>query len=244
MRGIYCTLLGVACAVAMGQDRGAARVEAPKTPAGPDGKFYALLLATNQYTEWPALQNPLFDATEIERHLREDYGFETTLIRNPTKADFGRALGHLKEMSFNPNDELLVFVAGHGTYDEVENTGYLVASDSQRTDPLHTSYLSETQLLSIVSGISCRHVLVVIDACYSGAIAMRGGDLKNDLKYPERGKLQALLRKRDKRSLLFVTSGGKEYVPDGRPGSHSPFAFQFLRALEGGANDPEGIVTF
>ncbi len=227
-----------------GQDRGVRVKEAPIGPAGPDGKVYAVLFAGDQYAEWPALQNPIFDAGEVERMLREQYGFETTFIKNPAKADFASKLGALKEQAFGPNDELLVFVAGHGTYDDIENTGYLVARDSKRTDPLHDSYLSETQLLNVLSGIKCRHVLVVIDACFSGAIAMRGGDPKTDIKYPAGGKLDALLKKKDLRSLLFLTSGGKQYVPDGRPGYHSPFAFQFIRALKSGAGDPEGIVTF
>jgi hypothetical protein len=226
------------------QDRGVRKPETTVGRAGPDGKFYAVLFAGNEYAEWPALQNPIFDATAIEQTLRDDYGFETTFVRNPTKSDFGAKLGALKDQAFGPNDELLIFVAGHGTFDEVENTGFLVARDSRRVDPLHDSYLSETQLLSVLSGIKCRHVLVVIDACFSGAIAMRGGDPKSDIKYPAGGKLDALLKKRDLRSLLFLTSGGKQYVPDGRPGYHSPFAFQFLRALKGGAGDPEGIVTF
>ena len=29
----------------------------------------------------------------------------------------------------------------------------------------------------------------------------------------------------------YLTSGGKEYVPDGTPGHHSPFARKFLEAL-------------
>ena len=226
------------------QDRGVRKPEDASGRTGPDGKFYAVLFAGNEYAEWPALQNPIFDASEIEQTLRNEYGFETTLVRNPAKADFGAKLGALKEQAFGPNDELLIFVAGHGTYDEVENTGFLVARDSRRSDPLHDSYLSESQLLSVLSGIKCRHVMVVIDACFSGAIAMRGGDPKTDIKYPAGGKLDALLKKRDLRSLLFLTSGGKQYVPDGRPGFHSPFAFQFIRALKSGAGDPEGIVTF
>jgi hypothetical protein len=33
------------------------------------------------------------------------------------------------------------------------------------------------------------------------------------------------------KSRLYLTSGGKEYVPDGRPGSHSPFAGRIIEAL-------------
>lgn len=41
---------------------------------------------------------------------------------------------------------------------------------------------------------------------------------------------------------LYLTSGGKEYVPDGRPGMHSPFTRKILEALRGyGGKD--GILT-
>jgi hypothetical protein len=33
-------------------------------------------------------------------------------------------------------------------------------------------------------------------------------------------------------SRAYITSGGKEYVPDGRPGAHSPFAFCLIKALQ------------
>ncbi|TKB83069.1 MAG: hypothetical protein E8D43_15680 [Nitrospira sp.] len=32
-------------------------------------------------------------------------------------------------------------------------------------------------------------------------------------------------------SRRYLTSGGKEYVPDGRPGNHSPFARKLLEAF-------------
>ena len=40
----------------------------------------------------------------------------------------------------------------------------------------------------------------------------------------------------------YITSGGKEYVPDGRPGQHSPFMRRLLEALRSyGGSD--GILT-
>ena len=40
-----------------------------------------------------------------------------------------------------------------------------------------------------------------------------------------------LARKSRFRTRYYLTSGGKEYVPDGRPGQHSPFARKFIEAL-------------
>lgn len=55
-------------------------------------------------------------------------------------------------------------------------------------------------------------------------------------------KTEYIERKLRYRTRRYITAGGKEYVPDGRPGQHSPFARQFLAALRtfGGA---DGILT-
>ena len=42
---------------------------------------------------------------------------------------------------------------------------------------------------------------------------------------------------------IYLTSGGKEYVPDGRPGAHSPFARKFLDALRHYGGEDK-ILTF
>src|SRR5204863_1727930 len=45
-------------------------------------------------------------------------------------------------------------------------------------------------------------------------------------------EINYLTNKISKRTRKFLTSGGKEYVPDGEPGRHSPFATQFIRVLK------------
>jgi len=46
-----------------------------------------------------------------------------------------------------------------------------------------------------------------------------------------------IARKLKYKTRKYLTSGGKEYVPDGRPNQHSPFARQFLRALRNFGGD-------
>jgi uncharacterized caspase-like protein len=138
---------------------------------------------------------------------------------------------------------LLIFTAGHGNYDDIEKTGYLVASDSLKDDASNDSYISQQKIFDILAGIKGKHVFLVIDACFSGALATKRSDPKRDITYTADKKLDALRRNKDKRTLIFLTSGAKEYVPDGKPGAHSPFAFQFIRALESDEAQ-NGIVTF
>jgi hypothetical protein len=67
--------------------------------------------------------------------------------------------------------------------------------------------------------------------------------------WPERPLVSAGLESGDRYTeertddAAFLTSGGKEYLPDGRPGVHSPFASQILIALRTYGRD-SGLVTF
>jgi hypothetical protein len=53
---------------------------------------------------------------------------------------------------------------------------------------------------------------------------------------------QNFSRTAEKKTRYFITSGGKEYVPDGTPGNHSPFASLFILALEKGSK-PTGYLN-
>jgi hypothetical protein len=93
-----------------------------------------------------------------------------------------------------------------------------------------------------VNSIPCRHILLVLDVCFSGTfdskVASRGQDPYEDL-----APSTMLLQKMPLRTRRYLTSGGKVYVSDGRPGYHSPFARRFLEALRTyGGND--GVLTF
>ena len=70
-----------------------------------------------------------------------------------------------------------------------------------------------------------------MDVCFGGTfdpkVARQRGDLDGE-KFPYS---QFLARKLSKKTRLYVTAGGKEYVSDGIKGKHSPFADRFIEAL-------------
>ncbi|MFZ0688743.1 MAG: hypothetical protein WBH45_00835 [Acidobacteriaceae bacterium] len=53
---------------------------------------------------------------------------------------------------------------------------------------------------------------------------------------------ELVARKEPKRTRRYITSGGKDFVPDGLPGHHSPFISAFLVTLNQAA-DREGYIT-
>ena len=196
------------------------------------GQDYALLFAVDDYDHWPDLMSPHFDAQAILLDLQNVYGFQVELIRNPTREGILETLLRYAARQYTDEDQLLIFFAGHGHFNPGFKEGYLVAQDTKQPigDITMGSYLSHSEFRNIINRMSCKHIFLVLDTCYSGTfdqqIAMRGeaedasrplshADVEEKLKYTTR---------------WYLTSGGKEQVPDGGSG-HSPFAHEFLEAL-------------
>ena len=209
----------------------------------PPRKDYALLFGTNDYDDsshWHHLPNPLDDAKTIANDLRNNYGFDTLVVPNPTQNEILSTLkGYIKKQ-YGPEDQLLVFFAGHGAYDEDFKEGFVVARDSQARDENRLSYISYSELRTILDNMKVQHVLLVLDTCYGGTFDPKWtpSQLRGDDLYAGIPREEFVHRKLRYETRRYITSGGKEYVPDGRPGQHSPFVRAFLEALRtlGGSN--------
>ncbi|TAE73737.1 MAG: hypothetical protein EAZ85_06310 [Bacteroidetes bacterium] len=195
------------------------------------GRKKAVILATDEYDFWSKLNNPINDAKELKRVLETNYGYEVEIVENPTQTQALAKLRQLAKAKYQPNDQLLLFYAGHGDYDNDTKLGYVILKDSKTVDkdPERTTWVSHTNVETLLAGIDCKHVGVIIDACFSGTfdkeLALTRGDGNiTDLKRYVNEKMKIQSRN-------FMTSGGKNYVSDGRPGKHSPFMEKLLEIL-------------
>ena len=192
------------------------------------GTDYALLFAVDTYDHWPGLRYPRVDALNISRDLEQIYGFQVELIHNPTKEDILRELYKYAEKEYTPEDQLLIFFAGHGDFDTVTNMGYLVSQDTQKpeNDSFKVSYLSHSDFRDIIDRMRCNHIFLVMDTCYSGTfderLAMRGEaeDISNSLSQADIERMMAYTTR------WYLTSGANQQVPD-----DSLFARALLAAL-------------
>jgi hypothetical protein len=199
-----------------------------------DRTDYAILFTTNEYDNWPDLVNPINDGRMIAEELRKNYGFKVEIMENGSQVDILTKIREYSERKYKPLDQVFIFFAGHGQYDETFGEGFVVTKESLANDVAKTSYLSHNRLRSIINNIPSDHIFLAMDVCFGGtfdaAIAHRG--LEEDF-YKEREASQSEMvnRKLTYKTRKYLTSGGKEYVPDGRPGMNSPFARKFLEAL-------------
>lgn len=207
-----------------------------------DRQDYALIFVTDKYDNWTQLVNPVFDGRTISQSLQKNYGFKTEVVENASREQVFLKMREYAEKKFNPLDQLLVFFAGHGFYDPTFKEGFLVPRESVQDDPARTSYIRHSELRSTINNNPCEHILLVMDVCFGGTFDEEGSRALDDAAYGEASQSDVILRKLQFKTRKYITSGGKEYVSDGTAGNHSPFAKQFIAALDSqGSSD--GILT-
>ncbi|RLD23318.1 MAG: hypothetical protein DRI71_05595 [Bacteroidetes bacterium] len=195
---------------------------------------YALLFGIGEYDEWSNLFNPIKDAETIAEELESMYGFKTEVVTNATTSEIMAKLREYAVKSYQKDDQLFIFFAGHGQFDEIFTEGYLVGTDSKVNDPGKTSYISHSTLRTVVNNIPSEHIFLTLDACFGGTfdpLVARSGSRGMDDMYSDITQAEFIQRRLRFKTRKYVTSGGKQYVADGKPGGHSPFARKFLQAL-------------
>lgn len=208
-------------------------VPAPK-PALRPGKDFALFFAVSNYDQWDDLKNPISEAEAIAKDLRELYDFQTEVVRDPTKAEIQAKIEEYRKKTYADDAQLFIFFTGHGEYLENTREGFFIPKDAKRNDALQDSYLSYLRLQRWIETLPCKHILLAIDACFSGTfdddIALKGepGKRPEQNNWREQYISQAL----QYRSRLFMASGAKVRTPD-----KSAFAEQFLNALRSFGGD-------
>lgn len=135
------------------------------------GRFYALLIGVSDYLDNRLdLDKPATDARQFRRVLVERYTFSdstVTLLVNPTRQNILVALFNLRKV-VGPRDNLLIFYAGHGYWDEEARQGYWWARDATANDP--SNWLSNSDVREQIRSIKSKHTLLISDACFSGGI--------------------------------------------------------------------------
>lgn len=194
-------------------------------------KDYALIFGIDNYDNYSELVNPIDDGRTIELLLKEKYGFVTEVMENATLQEINNKIYDYTARKYHPQDQLFIFFAGHGQFDETLNEGYVVASDSRKDDKGKTSYLAHSLLRSSLDKIPCPHIFLTMDVCFGGTFDPKLSGVRADEMTDEDADKKYLANKLIKRTRKFLTSGSKDYVSDGIQGKHSPFAAKFIQAL-------------
>ena len=201
-------------------------IKADEAPYGLQlGRYHALVISNQDYSKLTPLRTPHGDANALANILRRDYGFKITALRDANRAATLDALDQLVER-LTPNDNLLIFYAGHGHLDKATGEGYwlpVTANPRRRSEWISNSDISDT-----LRATAAKHVLVISDSCFSGTLsrnAAAGLNVGQD-------KQKYFRRLANRVSRTALSSGGLEPVDDGGGKGHSVFAGALIATLE------------
>jgi peptidoglycan/xylan/chitin deacetylase (PgdA/CDA1 family)/uncharacterized caspase-like protein len=221
--------------------KGEANPAAKQTVTTGYANSWAIVIGINDYAKWPKLQYAVNDAQAMRQTLIERFGFAPERVvtlkdgeatRNRILATFHEQLGHERVQK---NDRIFVFFSGHGATRKLSSgrdVGYIIPADAD-PNATATDAIPMTEIQNIAESLDARHVLFVMDACYSGLGLTRGGG-------------GGFLRENAKRvgRQMLTAGGADQQVADGGPDGHSIFTWTLLQALNGkGDLNGDGVIT-
>nr|WP_236664980.1 caspase family protein [Marivirga atlantica] len=170
-------------------------------------KYYALIIGINDYTDVniQTLDNPVKDAQSLAQVLKTYYSFEkedVLVLSNPNRAEIIDAMDALST-KVTDRDNLLIFYAGHGIWNEQLNQGYWLPSNAALSSK--ADWLSNSTIRDYLRGINSKHTLLISDACFSGGILKERAVFENS---------RAILEVYRLPSRKAMTSGTLKTVPD------------------------------
>ena len=192
------------------------------------GAFHALVIGSNSYANLPDLKTAVADAEDVGAILESRYGFQTTVLLNADRYAILSALNAYRE-KLTEDDNLLIYYAGHGELDRINNRGHWLPVDAEPNST--ANWISNIQITDVLNAMSVRQLMVVADSCYSGTMT-RAALAKIDSGMSDQARRTWIKLMAGKRARVVLSSGGVQPVLDDDGGRHSVFARAFLEVLE------------
>ncbi len=175
-------------------------------------RYYALIIGIDEYDDptLSDLDNPINDAVNLYNSLTDKYAFRpdnVLLLKNPPRTDIIYAFESFSNR-ITPNDNFLIFYAGHGTWDVEANIGYWLPSDAHRSTT--ANWFRNSALVDYLKEIKSKHTLLITDACFAGSIFKMRSSFGNQA--PDNEKAYEMLYELSSRKAM--TSGTLTEVPD------------------------------
>ena len=208
---------------------------------------YAIIIGIDDYNNGiSSLKTAVSDATEIARILETEHGYTVTLLLNEaaTLSELRRVLEIELLKKIQKGDRFLFYFAGHGIALNGEDgpEGYLIPQNAKSGNV--STYLPMSEVNKALLQLPCRHFLGILDCCFAGAF--RWSSLRKAIPV----ELGTIHKERYDRFIQdpawqVLTSAAYDQsawdsfnLKDdrGQIGSHSPFAYALIEALEGKAD--------
>jgi hypothetical protein len=169
--------------------------------------YYALFIGIENYENEGVtpLDQPIDDAGRLMKVLNEKYHFKeanTVFLKNPDRSEIIENFEILAQQ-VKPEDQVLIFYAGHGIWDANLEQGYWLPVNASLESK--ANWLSNSTIRDYLRGIKSKHTLLITDACFSGGILKERSVFQNS---------RAMLELYKMPSRKAITSGTLTTVPD------------------------------
>lgn len=167
--------------------------------------YHALIITIGKYQDpsFNDLDGPIKDGQNLTKVLNEYYNFNKNnikILKNATRSQIIKAFDEYKR-KLDEDDNLLIFYAGHGKYDEDTETGYWLPSDANSDNS--ANWLPNSAIRDYLRGIKTQHTLLISDACFASSI----------LRDPFPGAEKSIIEIYKNKSRKAIISGSDE-APD------------------------------
>ncbi len=222
---------------------------------------WALLVGTNIYSSLSdqyQLRYAVNDVEELRKLLLDKYQFlDSNIItlknRQATCQNIRQKLGELSNPDkVSSNDRALVFFSGHGQTVSLPRggeMGFIIPYDAEvemdnvkNPSAYYSTCLPMDELKRLAAMIPAKHVLFLIDACYSGLVfGSRGGEGRLQPSIP--GYLRKVASVPVQQVITAGMRGDKS--SERSEWGHGAFTYKLLEALRTGVADEneDGVMT-
>lgn len=198
---------------------------------------FAVIIGNENYQRVARVPYAANDAKVFAAYCRQTLGLPQDNIRSYSDATFGTLLAALKDIqsiaqAYQGDLDVIFYYAGHGVPSETDRSAYLLPVDADGSQP--EACLSTKRLYDTLGALGARKVVVLMDACFSGAqrgsgmlAAARGVALKVREDTP-RGNL-----------VVFTAATGDQTAYPYQEKGHGMFTYFLLKKLQ----DTKGSAT-
>lgn len=190
----------------------------------------AIIIANENYKRVPNVPHAINDGSVFKKYLLNTFGVpeeNIEYLEDASLNDIKYALANVSQKceGFKDKYSVIVYYAGHGVPDEKSSEAFLLPVDGFGTD--HSTGLALEDFYNSLSQLSAKSVVVLLDACFSGAkrdggmlMASRGITIKPKMQVPD-GKL----------IVLSATSEDQTAFPIEEQ-KHGLFTYTLLRKIQ------------
>jgi WD40 repeat protein len=222
-------------------------------------KSVAIIIGIDKYGQGiPELSSAVNDALQLASILesQHQYQLKSLIDADASLERIEYLLDEYLPQNIGENDRVLFYFAGHGVAIDADDgpKGYLLLQDSKRSEV--ATFLEMRVLHDKLMTLPCRHMLIVLDSCFSGAF--RWSSNRDIFFTPDIVHQEAYERFiKDPAWQLLTSAAHDQTAADqllsgslgsrGNSKTHSPFALALFDALDGKADivpeGGDGIIT-